>query len=123
MLEHHAADSDVVVCIGWDATGCARVHPENHEHVVLLWVRVVKIEASSHCSVHQVTLGRLKLNLQRPHTGARPSWHPLIQKDLEVGLALRKQGHVGNDDATPIVRLERIRLDHFFKLIRELRQS
>eukprot|EP00353_Schmidingerella_taraikaensis_P008162 CAMPEP_0185589898 /NCGR_PEP_ID=MMETSP0434-20130131/58736_1 /TAXON_ID=626734 ORGANISM="Favella taraikaensis, Strain Fe Narragansett Bay" /NCGR_SAMPLE_ID=MMETSP0434 /ASSEMBLY_ACC=CAM_ASM_000379 /LENGTH=85 /DNA_ID=CAMNT_0028213655 /DNA_START=555 /DNA_END=811 /DNA_ORIENTATION=+ len=77
-------DADVVVSEGRDAAASALVHPEDHEHVIALLVRVVEEEAVAAGHIHQVALGRLELYLKRAHSFILPNWQFLGEECFEL---------------------------------------
>ena len=106
LLENDAACADVVVSEGRDAAGSALVHPENHEHVIALLVRVMEEEPVAARYIHQVALRWLEENPDRAHASSLPGCKLFSQESLELFLGVGQQIQVSDLDAAPPVWLE-----------------
>lgn len=110
-VDDGTAHSDVVVSIGRHAARGLLVHPEYHQDVGLALVRVMEKEPVLVRYVHQVTLGRLELDLNRANRILLPVLDPLGERRLELSLRLGQLVHINDLNATVSVFLKRV-VDH-----------
>ena len=106
MVDAEATNSDVVVSIGRKAILSALIEPLAHENVAVSLVRMVEVEAVIGCYIHQVTLWRLEIDLNRPGTLLLPLFKGCLQLPIKLVLTVGQQVKILDNDAFVVVHLD-----------------